>query len=113
MHTTSWRRSRQAVAAHPQAVARFRQVGHHVPSPVVSDDDLPEAGGQIGGLRDHPDTRLGTLGARHDAADVVGAQGRCAGGLKGQQRRQRRQRETQSQQGKNGPSDRLRAGILA
>ena len=66
------RRIDQAVAAHPDAVARLREVGQDVPPPVVGDHDPGELRRQLGRLRDHPHARLGSARAGDGAADVVG-----------------------------------------
>ena len=59
------------IAAHPDAVIRLRQIGQDVAAAIVGGDDLDEAGRQIGGFRDHPDTGLGPMRAGDHAADVV------------------------------------------
>ena len=93
----------QAVAADPHVVGRVRQVGNHVAAVVAGHDDAVEARRQVGGLRDHPHTRLRPAGTGHHAADVIGvdrhrlahagAAARCRrhGGAK--HRRQTRSRE--------------------
>ena len=65
------RRVDEAVAAHPDVVIGFRQIGDHVAALVVGDDDLDVAHRQIARFRDHPDAGLRAAGAAHDAADVI------------------------------------------
>ena len=69
------RRIGEAVAAHPDLVPGVREIRQHVPSFVVRHDDLDEPGGEVVGLRDHPDPRLGTVRAADDAPDVVAVDG--------------------------------------
>ena len=78
------RRVDQAVAADPDVVGGFRQIGEQVAAAIVGDDDLDELRRQIGRFRDHPDAGLGSLRGRDDAADVVGVDAnRIAGSLAG------------------------------
>ena len=64
----------EAVAAHPDLVVGVGQVRQHVAPGVVGDHDLAEPGVEVVGLGDHPDPRLGPVGAPHDPADVVGVE---------------------------------------
>ena len=64
------RRIHQPVAANPHIVVRLGKIRHQVAPLIVSDDDLDEFGWQVGGFGDHPDPRLGPLGAAHHAAHV-------------------------------------------
>ena len=57
------RRIDEAVAAHPDVVVGFRQIGDDVAALIVGDDDLDVAHRQIAGFRDHPDAGLGPAGA--------------------------------------------------
>ena len=61
----------EAVAAHPHVVRRLWQIGNEVAAPVVGDDDLGVSHRQIPRLGDHPDARLGSIGARYHATDVI------------------------------------------
>ena len=67
-----FRRIDEAVAAHPNLVFGFRQVGQDVAALVVGHHDLGVTGGEIVGLRDHPDARFRTVRPRDHAADIVG-----------------------------------------
>ena len=57
------RRIDETVAAHPDLVIGLRQVGNDIAAFIVGDDDLGEAGRQIGGLGDDPDAGLRLLSA--------------------------------------------------
>ena len=59
----------QAIAAHPDPVAGFWQVGDDVAAPLVGDDDLGEAGAEITGLGDDPDPGLRAKPAGDGPAD--------------------------------------------
>ena len=65
------RRIDQPIAAHPDVVVGFGQIGHHVASLIVGDHHSGEPGGQIRGFRDHPDAGFGPLRARDHAADII------------------------------------------
>ena len=65
------RRIHQPVAAHPHGVARLRKIGQEIASLIVGDHDPHEPGRQVAGFRDDPDSRLRSVGAAHDSADVV------------------------------------------
>ena len=69
------RRVDQAVAAHPDAVARLRQVGEEVAPAIVGDHDPRELRRQVRGLRDDPDAGLRPSRSGDHAADVVGVDG--------------------------------------
>ena len=64
------RRIHQPVAANPHTVVRLRKIRHQVAPPIIRDDDLDEFGWQVGGFGDHPDSRLGAIGAGHHPAQV-------------------------------------------
>ena len=66
-------RIHQPVAAHPDAVGRFRQPGNDVAPALVGDHHLRVLGRQVGGLGDHPDARFRSAGARDYAAEVARA----------------------------------------
>ena len=68
----------QAVAAYPDSVVRFRQLGDEEAAAIVGDDDLGEFGRQVLGLGDHPDAGLRGLAVGDDAADA-GLRARRAG----------------------------------
>ena len=74
------RRVDEAVAAHPDVVVGFRQIGDDVAALIVGDDALDVAHRQVARFRDHPDAGLGTAGAAHDAADVIIVDGHRRGG---------------------------------
>ena len=59
----------QAIAAHPDPVAGFWQVGDDVAAALVGDDDLGEAGAEITGLGDDPDPGLRAKPAGDGPAD--------------------------------------------
>ena len=81
----------QPVAAHPDVVGGLRQIGEQVASRVVRHDDPGETGGQIAGLRDHPDPGLGAVGTGDHTGDVVAVhRDRPARRLAGQHRDDRR-----------------------
>ncbi len=65
------RRVDQPVPAHPDVVARLRQVGEEVAPLVVGHHDLGELRREVGGLGDHPHPRLGAARPRHHPRDVV------------------------------------------
>ena len=65
------RRIDQPVAAHPDVVIGFRQIGQHVTSLIVGDDHSGEPGGKIRGFRDHPDAGFRPLRAGDHAADII------------------------------------------
>src|SRR5262249_41788479 len=61
----------ETIAAHPDVVGRLRQFGDDIAALIVGDDDLYKLGGQFGRRGDHPDARLRTRGAPHDAAEIA------------------------------------------
>ena len=61
----------EAVAARPDLVVRWREIGHDETAPVVGHHALDVADRKVAGFRNHPDAGLRTLGSGHDAADVV------------------------------------------
>ena len=65
----------QTVAAHPDVVFGFRQIGDDITTLIVGDDDTNETHRQIVRFCDHPDAGLGAFGASDDAADVVAVNG--------------------------------------
>ena len=73
----------QAIAAHPDVVGAFGQIGKDIAALVVGRDDLDVFGRQIARLGDHPYAGLGALRAGDHAADIVGidAHLRSSGGL--------------------------------
>ena len=70
----------EPVAADPDAVAGIRQIRNQIAAIVFGHDDAGEAGRQIGGFRDDPDSGLRSPGTPDDAADVVGIEGDAIGG---------------------------------
>ena len=74
------RRVDQPVPAHPDVVARLRQVGEEVAPLIVGHHDLGELRREVGGLGDHPHARLGAARPRHHPRDVVAIDRRRAGG---------------------------------
>src|SRR5215510_11468885 len=75
------RRVDQPVAAHPDAVARLRQVGDHITAQVVGHYHLRETGAEIVCLGDDPDARFRPGLAGDDPADVVAVDLHGAAGL--------------------------------
>ena len=71
----------EAIAAHPDVVIRFRELGNNVAALIVGDDDLAISGGQIFRFRDHPYARFGALRAGDHAADIVGDDFNFRGGF--------------------------------
>ena len=69
-----WRGIDEAIASHPDLVcgASSREIGQQVPALIVRDDDLPELGGRVGGLRNHPDAGLRAASAPDRSGDIVG-----------------------------------------
>ena len=59
----------QPVAAHPDLVFGFRQLGDQVAPLIVGHHDLGELGGKIGRFRDHPHARFRPARSGDDAAD--------------------------------------------
>ena len=59
----------KAVAPHPDLVGCRGELRDQEAPFVPGDDDLPEAGLEIGGLGNHPDARLGPVGAPHYTRD--------------------------------------------
>ncbi len=72
-----FRRIDEAVAAHPDVVVGFRQIGDDVAALIVGDDDADETHRQIARFRDHPDSGLRPLRPGDDATDVVIVDGDC------------------------------------
>ena len=66
----------QAVAARPQRVIRFWQIGDQIAAPIVGDDDLGIPGRQIHRLGNDPDAGFRTVGAGDGAANLVVLDGR-------------------------------------
>ena len=78
------RRINKAVAAHPDVVVRFGQVGDEIAPLIVRDDDLDRLGRQVARFRNDPDAGLRAARSGDDAADVVVVDGhRGAVGLTG------------------------------
>src|SRR5262249_49938076 len=61
----------EPVAAHPHLIFGLGQIGHDVAALVVGDHHLGVTGGEILGLRDHPDAGLRSVCASDHAPDVV------------------------------------------
>ena len=60
----------ESIAAHPDAVAGFRQLGDEIAPFVIGDDDLRVLGREIRGLGDHPHAGFGPFRTGDHAADV-------------------------------------------
>ena len=61
----------KSVAPDPDLIIGIRKIRHNVTALVVRDDDLGVTRIEFVGLGNNPDTGLRSIGARHDAADVV------------------------------------------
>ena len=59
------------VSTNPDLVIRVGQVGHEVASLIIGDDGTNETRTEVTCLGDDPDARLGAVGTRYDARDVV------------------------------------------
>jgi hypothetical protein len=73
----------EAVAAHPDAVIRLRQIGDDVSATLVGHDDLGKAGAKVSRLGDDPHSVLGAKAAGDGAANrlVIDSDRRRTGGL--------------------------------
>ena len=65
----------QTVAAHPDVVFGFRQIGDDITTLIVGDDNADETHRQIVRFGDHPDAGLRAFGAGDNATDVVAVNG--------------------------------------